>query len=185
MDNGASSYHRFLMGDKSGFNEIVEMFGDSLVFFINGFVKNPAVAEDLMEDTFLELIIHKRKFREDALFKTYLFKIARNKALNYIKKHSRFSSEPIEALADEKNDIQAFEEDFLKDMRKKKLHSVLKDMNDRYCEVLHLIYFEEMTYESAAAVLKVNKKQIDNLAYRAKKQLKIALEKEGFNYEEY
>ena len=40
MDNGASSYRRFLNGDESGLNEIVEMYGNNLMFFINSIVKN-------------------------------------------------------------------------------------------------------------------------------------------------
>lgn len=58
------------------------------------------------------------------------------------------------------------------------------DINPEYREVLHLLYFEDMSYDEAAAVLKKNNKQIKNLVYRAKKSLKIALEKEGFNYED-
>ena len=38
MDNGASSYRRFLDGDESAFNEIMEELFRSLVFFINGYV---------------------------------------------------------------------------------------------------------------------------------------------------
>ena len=34
MDNGVSSYRRFLQGDESGLNDIVEMYGDHLLFFI-------------------------------------------------------------------------------------------------------------------------------------------------------
>ena len=74
MDNGASSYRRFLDGDETGLNEIVEMYGDNLMYFINGLVKNIDMAEDLMEDTFMELVVHKHHFREESSFKTYLFK---------------------------------------------------------------------------------------------------------------
>ena len=44
---------------------------------------------------------------------------------------------------------------------------------------VHLVYFEEMTYEEAAKVMKKNRKQIDNLLYRAKKELRIILGKDG------
>jgi RNA polymerase sigma-70 factor (ECF subfamily) len=45
--------------------------------------------------------------------------------------------------------------------------------------VVHLIYFENMTYEEAAGVMKKNRKQVDNLLYRAKKELRIILGKGG------
>ena len=45
--------------------------------------------------------------------------------------------------------------------------------------VVHLIYFEEMTYAEAAKVMKKTVKQVDNLLYRAKKALRITLGKDG------
>ena len=46
-------------------------------------------------------------------------------------------------------------------------------------DLKHLIYFEDMTYEEAAKVMKKNRKQVDNLLYRAKKELRIILGKDG------
>ena len=43
---------------------------------------------------------------------------------------------------------------------------------------VHLVYFEELSYEEAARVMKKNKKQIDNLLYRAKSLLRSELGKE-------
>ena len=45
MDNGASSYRRFLQGDESGLTDIVNMYGDNLMLFINSFVNNLTLAE--------------------------------------------------------------------------------------------------------------------------------------------
>lgn len=184
MDNGASSYHRFLEGDKSGFEDIVEMYGNNLLFFINGFVNNLTVSEDLMEETFLELLVHKKIFREDATFKTYLFKIGRNKTLNYLKRTARFKYVPVEEAENESQVLNFSEAVLLWDEQRRQLHSSIERLKEEYRAVLYLLYFEDMTYEAAAKVLKKNKKQIDNLAYRAKAQLKATLEKEGYHYEE-
>ena len=43
---------------------------------------------------------------------------------------------------------------------------------------VHLVYFEELSYEEAARVMKKSKKQIDNLLYRAKSFLRSELGKE-------
>ena len=58
MDNGESSYRRFLNGDERAFSEIIELHKDNLIFFINRYVRNIAVAEELAEDVFTELLIH-------------------------------------------------------------------------------------------------------------------------------
>ena len=55
MDRGAASYQRFIDGDNSGLVELVETYNDSIVFYINGFVNNVFVSEDIAADTFTEL----------------------------------------------------------------------------------------------------------------------------------
>ena len=42
-----------------------------------------------------------------------------------------------------------------------------------------VVYFEDLTYDEAAKVMKKNRKQVDNLLYRAKKELRIILGKDG------
>ena len=111
MDNGASSYRRFLNGDESGLEDIVKMYGDSLMFFINGFVNNLSLAEEIMEDVFMELIVKKHNFKEESTFKTYLFKIGRNKAFNVLKKNKKCTYLENEELEEELR----FEEREIKD----------------------------------------------------------------------
>ena len=50
MDNGASSYRRFLEGDLSAFEEIIDTYKDSLIFFINRYVSDLDLAEDIAAD---------------------------------------------------------------------------------------------------------------------------------------
>ena len=59
MDNGASSYRRFLEGDDKGLVEIVGDYKDGLILYLNGYVNNIFIAEELTEDTFFRLITKK------------------------------------------------------------------------------------------------------------------------------
>ena len=59
MDNGACSYRRFLDGDESAFNDIMEQLFCKLVFFIDSYVHDIHAAEDIAIDTFSDLIVHK------------------------------------------------------------------------------------------------------------------------------
>ena len=52
-------------------------------------------------------------------------------------------------------------------------------LNDDYRTAVHLVYFEEMSCEQAAKIMKKNKKQIENLLYRAKNALRKNLRKDG------
>jgi len=184
MDNGASSYHRFLEGDESGLEELVEAYSDNLIFFINSFMNNLTLSEDLMSDTFLELIVKKPRFVGDSSFKTYLFKIGRNKAFDYLRKQKRTLTVPFHNAENEISDVISIENSVLKNDQQKHVNQCLENINQEYRQVLHLLYFEEMSNEAVSIIMKKSKKQIENLAYRAKLTLKSTLEKEGFVYEE-
>ena len=179
MDNGASSYRRYLDGDESGLEDIVEIYGNNLMFFINGFVKNITLAEDIMEDTFMELIVHNHYFRGESSFKTYLFKIGRNKALNALKKNK-----VLVTLETDIEDATRLEEMIIRNDKLKTVRDAIGKLNETYATVIHLLYFEGMSYEEIGKVMKKSNKQIKNLAYRARNSLKEVLEKEGFSYEE-
>lgn len=176
MDQGLEYYNRYLAGDADGLNDLVELYGNHLMMFIHGYVRNLTVAEDLMEDVFVELLINRNPFRGKSQFRTWLFQIGKNKALNYLKRANRFqmvAPEDVEArLAEESKVI----EDLFRDQRKLQMHAALAAIRTEYAEALYLIYFENMTYEEAAAILGKTAKQIDNLVSRGKKQLRKQLE---------
>jgi RNA polymerase sigma-70 factor (ECF subfamily) len=181
MDNGASSYRRFLDGDKSAFDELIETYREPLISFINGFLHNPDESEDVAEDAFMELIIHPKRYSFRSSFKTYLFTVARNKAIDRIRKEMRYSRAPIEELD---MDDGIYTEDVI--FRKENeaiVNRAIEKINPEYAAVLRLIYFEDMTGEEASKVLGKSKRQMANLTYRAKLSLKKSLEEEGFKYE--
>ncbi len=178
MDNGESSYRRFLNGDEKAFSEIMEMHKNNLIFFINRYVCNVSVAEELAADVFAELLIHKRRYNFKTSLKTYIFTIARNKAVSYVRKCVRRPECAYEYIEYE-SDRKSLEDEFIRRERERELHEALGRLNEDYRTVLHLIYFEDMSYEQAGQVMKKNIKQIENLAYRARISLRKELEKEA------
>ena len=71
------------------------------------------------------------------------------------------------------------EDEFIRKERERELHEALGRLHEDYRTVLHLIYFEDMSYEQAGRIMKKNIKQIENLAYRARISLRKELEKEA------
>ena len=176
MDLGESSYRRFLEGDKDAFDTVLRLYFDSLTFFINRFVRDVHTAEDLAIDSLFELIAHPRRYNFKTPLKTYLFAIGHNKAVNYVKKHSRtVTCDLTEAeLADERS----LEDELIREDEKLRVSRALEDLPADMRSAVHLVYFEELSYEEAAKIMKKSKKQLDNLLYRAKVRLKEALSAE-------
>jgi len=183
MDNGASSYHRFLKGDDNGLVEIIRDYKDGLIFYLNGYVKNIHIAEDLAEDTFFKLAVKRPAYVARFTFKTWLYTIGRNIALNYLKKAAKTADGSILDYADLVSDEHSLEEEYIKSEDKIALHRAMRNLNKDYFSVLYMVYFEDMTNDEAARVMRKSKRQIENLLYRAKNTLKKELLKEGFDYE--
>ncbi|MCQ2552620.1 MAG: RNA polymerase sigma factor, partial [Clostridia bacterium] len=144
MDNGASSYRRFLDGDDNGFVEIVRDYKDGLILFLDSFVRNLSIAEDLAEDTFVKLGIKKPHFSGKSSFKTWLYAIGRNIAVDYIRKESKRSEVSIDECMD-LADRQTLEDAYLKEERKIVIHQALGKLKPEYRQVLWLTYFEELS----------------------------------------
>lgn len=174
MDNGACSYRRYLEGDEAAFEEIVNELFDKLVFFINRYVQDLQVAEDIAIDAFTELIVHKHRYDFRVSLKTYLFMIGRSRALTWLRR--RKPTVPLDELGDPAD--HRFEADLLREERKQIVNTALLQLPADMRIAVHLIYFEDLSYEDAARVMKKTKKQIDNLLYRAKKELRTILRKE-------
>ena len=96
MDHGAENYARFLSGDEDGFVAIVKAYKDGLLLYINSYVHDIYAAEELTEDTFVKLGIKKPKYKGQAAFKTWLYAIARNLAIDYLRKHAKHREQSLE-----------------------------------------------------------------------------------------
>ena len=184
MDNGASSYRRFLDGDDKGFAEIVRNYSDGLILYLNGVVNNISVAEELMEETFFKIITKKPRFNAKYSFKTWLYTIGRNVAIDYLRHNAKQLVTSVDDLENYIQDEFDLERLYIIEERKIAVHRALKKLNAEYRQVLWLIYFDGMTNSDASIVMKKNTRQMKNLVYRAKSALKSELDKEGFVYEE-
>ena len=177
MDNGASSYRRYLDGDEEAFRQIVKEYFDSLVFFIDRYVHDYAAAEDIAIDAFTELIVHKHRYNFKVSLKTYLFMMGRSRALDYIKHRSKLQM--VELTEAEAAEGPPLEELILADQRKRAVHAALAQLSDELRIAVHLVYFEQLSCDEAAKVMKKNRKQVYNLLYRAKNALRAILGEEG------
>ena len=179
MDNGASSYRRFLDGDESAFYDVMKELFRGLVFFIDRFVHDTHAAEDIAIDTFSDLIVHRHRYNFKVTLKTYLYMVGRSRALDYLKHRRVIEFVELSEAQSLPDEGKALEETVLADERKRAVNGAVAKLPEDMRVAVHLIYFEEMTYEEAARVMKKNRKQVDNLLYRAKKELRIILGEDG------
>lgn len=179
MGNGESSYRRYLDGDEAAFDDILRLYRDSLTFFINRFVHDLDAAEDLAIDTFMYLIVHRYRYHFQSSLKTYLFMIGRSRALDYLKHRDKFTMVELSEAERELPQEMSLEELILLDERKQMVNRAIAQLPREMQTAVHLVYFEDLSYEDAAKIMKKSRKQVANLLYRAKDKLRTILGKDG------
>ena len=185
MDNGASSYRRFRdNGDVHGLDEIIIEYSDGLILYLTSVVGNIQTAEELAEDTFVLLGTKKPKFREKSSFKTWLYAIGRNIAIDHLRKYTKKSCISIDEAPEMTDDEAAVEEAYIKKEQKIALHKAMRKLPPKYQQVLWLIYFEGFSSKEAAKIMKKSLRSVESILYRARKSLRSQLETEGFEYVE-
>lgn len=176
----AENYRLFINGNKIGIQKIVETYRNGLILYINIFVKNINDAEDLAVDVFALLLVKKPVFKGQSSFKTWLYSIARHLALNYIKKNSHTDFLCDETISDDTQDV---ERAYLQQEQKLMINRAMEKLNDEYRQVLYLSYFEELSNAEISRIMKKNRRQVENLLYRARQSLRKILIQGGFECE--
>lgn len=183
MENGESSYRRFLAGDDSGMVELIRDYKDGLILYLCSFTGDIDSAEECVQDTFIRLAVKKPHFAGRSSFRTWLYTIGRNIAVDWLRRSKRRKQTALEEIA-EISDGTDLEYSYLVSERKVTLHRAMRNLKKEYQQVLWLTYFEEFTAAEAASAMGKTRKQTENLLYNARKALKTELEKEGFSYDE-
>ena len=146
-------------------------------------MRNVTVAEELAEDTFVRLGIRKPRFSERSAFRTWLYTIGRNVAVDYLRKNAGRDTVSIEDCA-VPADVETLENTYIREERKIRLHRAMNGLKSEYRQVLWLIYFEGFSCREAAKIMGKSTHNVETLAYRARRSLKSELIGEGFTDED-
>lgn len=180
METSEQCYQRFLQGDDSALVQLIRDHSDGLMLYLNGMVSNITVAEDLTEETFLKLVLKKPRFSAQSSFKTWLYTIGRNLALDYLRRNRRRVLSLEDCPEAEEPDL---EQRYFRDDDRRIIHQAMKALKPEYRQVLWLIYFEDFSCADAGKILGKSTANTQTLVSRARKALKTKLLEEGFVYE--
>lgn len=106
QDTDAALLRRYRNGDAEAFAPLYERHRLGLLRFLLGLCGDPALADEVFQDTWLSLIRSQSEPREAALFKTWLYQIGRNRLLDHWRKHARQTSQQ-EPYAEQQHAIES------------------------------------------------------------------------------
>ena len=105
--------------------------------------------------------------------------LGKSRALNYLKRQKTLSFVSLNEVENNLGEETDLEKTILKKETELLIANAISSLPEEMQLAVHLIYFENLSYSDAAKVMKKNRKQVDNLLYRAKKELRIILGKDG------
>ena len=175
-------YKKYLNGQKEAFEKIVVKYKDRLIYFISKYTNNIYVAEDISQDVFVYILLNKDQYDFKYSLKTYLYMIAKCRAINYLKKESKIVN--IENLEELYKDSKSLEDDILNKVIDNKIKDNINKLKPSYQTVLELNLIEGFKYKEIAIIMNKKIGKIKILLNREKKKKKKLLEEEGIKYEE-
>lgn len=149
----------YMKGEKSAFNDLVERHLNGVYTYVLRFVGNQEEAEDIVQETFVKAWNNLKKYdARAAKFKTWLLRIARNTAIDFLrkKKHipfSEFETQPnmvAEVVADESDSA---EEIFARGEDSREIAAALSKLSEKHREILLLYYTNDITFEEIGSML--------------------------------
>lgn len=172
-------------GDEEAFRRLVEKYRQLVVNTCFGLVHNLEDAEDIAQDVFIEVFRSVHKFRADSKISTWLYRIAANRSLNFIRDNKRrklaqsieeiFSpgKERLGSFSPEKT--SAPDNEIENSERAAILHKAIDSLPQNQRVAFTLNKYEDLSYKEIAAVMKTSVSSVESLIYRAKKNLQKKL----------
>ncbi|MEO0975623.1 MAG: RNA polymerase sigma factor [Pseudomonadota bacterium] len=161
--------------DKAAMRVLYERHAPALTAFIRNRLSDPVEAADVVQDTFMEVWSSASKFQARSTVRSWMYSIARNKAVDRVRKLSRLIiTEPDETIADGAPDAEmiiAQAEDA------HRVRTCLNALKDAQRSAVTLAFFQDMTYREISIVEGVSEGTVKSRVHHAKKLLLHCLSK--------
>jgi RNA polymerase sigma-70 factor (ECF subfamily) len=169
-------------GDRSAFRNLVEKYQGPLTNFLYRAVLDQAEAEDLAQDVFVKIHQASGRYRPEARFSTWLYRIATNVALNALKSKRRRPTDSLDALEEQGGAHQVAaaaehrpDRELERDEVIRAVDRALRQLPERQRMAVVLQRFEGLSYEEIGEALSMSVEAVDSMLRRAKATLRNAL----------
>jgi len=180
-------------GDQKAYAELMGRYRDAIFFMLLKMVNNKSDAEDLTIEAFGKAFKNIAQYSPNFAFSTWLFKIASNNCIDYLrKKRTNFVSidgshnedkENNEPTIHLKDDMPDPEENLIKDQKALLMRTIVKKLKPRYRTLIELRYFKEYSYEEIAEELDLPIGTVKAQLFRARELLFQTLKSTGMKFD--
>lgn len=166
-----------ILGNQSAYAELMDRYRDSIYYMMLKMVKNTDDADDLTIEAFGKAFNRLEQYSPTFAFSTWLFKIASNNCIDFIRKKrisvssldTGFSNEDGEMIyIDARSNTLDPEETIMQDQKIKHMRLLVSKLKPRYRELVEKRYFEELSYEEIAEELNLPLGTVKAQLFRAR-----------------
>jgi RNA polymerase sigma-70 factor (ECF subfamily) len=162
-------------GDAEAWRALVGRYEKRLLYFVRRLVDDERDAWDVLQQTWMSALTSIAKLDEPRALRTWLYRIARNEAVNHLRRNGRrieaIDSAAIETVADESIDGDEWSAETAE-----QVHAALGKLSLPHREVLTLHFLEDASVEEIAAVLDVPPGTVKSRLHYARAALREQLE---------
>lgn len=168
------------MQQSADFRSIVEAHQEKVRNTVYRFVKNPEDADDLAQEVFIQVYESMHHFRREAELSTWIYRIAVNKAIDFLRKKKRkkrlaqfttlfgFGEEQEEIIPSTENDPHQDVEDL---QRREVLQSALEQLPENQKTAIVLSKYQGFSNKEIAGIMELSLAAVESLIHRAKNNL--------------
>jgi RNA polymerase sigma-70 factor (ECF subfamily) len=173
----AELVRRIRAGDERALEVVFRAHYAGMASFVQRYVRSSDLAEELVQDVFLKLWSKREQLTEIETFRTYLFRAARNTALNYLRRaklERRWREE--QAVVDEPPTSYSADEETTEQEVAKAVQAAIQRLPPRCREIFLLSRDGGLTYAEIARSLEISVKTVETQMGRALKSLRSSLQ---------
>ena len=167
-------------GDQKAYAELMQRYKDSIYFMLLKMVNNRDDADDLTIEAFGKAFKNLHQYTPDFAFSTWLFKIATNNCIDFIRRKRKFTFSIDKNMENDSGQEMQFEikspmldpeEKMIKKQKAILMRDVVEKLKPRYNRLVELRYFQERSYEEIADELKLPLGTVKAQLFRAREFL--------------
>ena len=167
-------------GDQKSYAELMSRYKDSIYFMLLKMVNNRDDADDLTIEAFGKAFKNLHQYTPDFAFSTWLFKIATNNCIDFIRRKRKFTFSIDKNMENDSGQEMQFEikspmldpeENMIKKQKAILMRDVVDKLKPRYKRLVELRYFQERSYEEIADELKLPLGTVKAQLFRAREFL--------------
>ena len=167
-------------GDPKAYNELMKLYRDPIYFMLYEKVSDQEIAKDLTIEALGKAFRKLHLYTPDYVFSTWLYTVARNHCIDYLRRHKLPTVSIDKLMLDEDGKRSSFdlisndldpEQKMEKKQRIAILRQIIEQLKPKYRDLVKLRYFKELSYEEISEIQEVPLGTVKAQLHRSREQL--------------